>query len=73
MFALAILDAQHRKLILARDCFGIKTLYYATGREGFAFASELKALLELNWVRFQSIRVVSLWCLQLSCIPAFNL
>ena len=50
MFALAILDTQQRKLILARDCFGIKPLYYSFGQERFAFASELKALLELTWV-----------------------
>jgi len=51
MFALAILDTQERKLVLARDCFGIKPLYYVAGQGGFAFASELKALLEFNLVR----------------------
>jgi asparagine synthase (glutamine-hydrolysing) len=51
MFALAILDTQERKLILARDFLGIKPLYYACGSESFAFASELKVLLEANLVR----------------------
>ncbi len=51
MFALAILDTQERKLILARDCFGIKPLYYTWGSESFVFASELKVLLEANLVR----------------------
>src|SRR6266567_464400 len=37
MFALAILDTQERKLILARDCFGIKPLYYTWGSERFVF------------------------------------
>lgn len=46
MFAVAILDTQHNKLTLARDFFGIKPLYFACGPEFFAFASEMKALLE---------------------------
>ena len=45
MFALAIYDANARKLILARDRFGEKPLYYTRRPDGFAFASELAALL----------------------------
>jgi asparagine synthase (glutamine-hydrolysing) len=47
MFAFAILDVHGRRLFLARDFFGIKPLYYACPRSSFAFASEIKALLEL--------------------------
>ena len=50
MFALAILDIEARKLFLARDFFGIKPLYYTYWRDGFAFASEIKPLLELPGV-----------------------
>jgi asparagine synthase (glutamine-hydrolysing) len=45
MFALAVYDARSHKLLLARDRFGEKPLYYAQRPDGFAFASELTALL----------------------------
>jgi asparagine synthase (glutamine-hydrolysing) len=52
MFSFAVLDRDARHLFLARDFFGIKPLYYARGEAGrFAFASEIKALLPLPWVR----------------------
>jgi asparagine synthase (glutamine-hydrolysing) len=49
MFAFAILDTVDNTILLARDPFGIKPLYYVKV-EGhcFAFASEIKALLTFS-------------------------
>jgi len=44
MFALGLWDRQERSLLLARDRYGIKPLYYAQQGDGFAFASEQKAI-----------------------------
>ena len=44
MFAIAIWDARRRRLVLARDRFGIKPLYYRAIDGELAFASELRAL-----------------------------
>jgi asparagine synthase (glutamine-hydrolysing) len=45
MFALALWDRDERRLLLARDRFGIKPLYYEVSDGQLSFASELKALL----------------------------
>lgn len=50
MFAFCILDRPRRQLLLARDHFGQKPLYYTTQGGNLAFASELKCLLTLPWV-----------------------
>jgi asparagine synthase (glutamine-hydrolysing) len=51
MFALAIWDARSRRLILARDRFGKKPLYYTSAGGTLVFGSEIKALLAWPGIR----------------------
>ena len=51
MFALALHDPARRRLVLARDPFGIKPLYYAEIAAGFVFASEPQAIVASGLVR----------------------
>jgi len=55
MFAFAICDLRSGKptLFLARDHFGIKPFYYVQQGRRFAFASEIKALLQVPGVEAQ--------------------
>jgi asparagine synthase (glutamine-hydrolysing) len=59
MFAFAIWDDGQKELFIARDHFGIKPFYYCHQGSRFAFASEVKALLQLpdapRRVNFQAL------------------
>lgn len=46
IFALAIFDTVSKELVVARDPFGVKPLYYFQQGESFGFSSELKALIQ---------------------------
>lgn len=48
MFAIAIWDVSQKKLLLARDRFGIKPLYYWQDGRDVYFGSELKCLLSVD-------------------------
>jgi asparagine synthase (glutamine-hydrolysing) len=50
MFAFAVYDTRTRRLLLARDRFGIKPLFYSECPERLMFASEIRALRELPGV-----------------------
>ncbi len=50
IFAFAAWFPAERRLLLARDAAGVKPLYWASGSDGLAFASELKALKPVHGV-----------------------
>jgi asparagine synthase (glutamine-hydrolysing) len=50
MFAFCIVDTRRGTALLARDRFGEKPLFFSVKGQGFAFSSELPALLEAPWV-----------------------
>ena len=50
MFAIAIYDQRQDILVLSRDRFGEKPLFYTLIKSGFIFASELSALLKFSAV-----------------------
>ncbi len=51
MWGVAIWDGERRRLVLSRDRFGVKPLHFVMLREGIAFASEIKALLQAGLTR----------------------
>ena len=52
MFSFAIYDKRKKELILVRDPFGIKPLYYVKSGNVIYFASQIKSLLSINHIKF---------------------
>ena len=70
MFALAIWDGKEQRLVLARDRAGQKPLFYRKDDDRFAFASELKALLQIPGISRELDRNSVLEFLTLQYVPA---
>ena len=69
MFAFAILDRRKNRVLLARDRFGIKPLFYAAHAGQWIFASEMKAILALEGLTPRLDRQACYDFLGLSYIP----
>lgn len=70
MFSFAVWDKDKEELFLANDRIGKKPLYYCEFDGKFAFASEIKALLELPWVKRELDQEVLYYYLTYNFIPA---
>ncbi|MDX2173153.1 MAG: asparagine synthase (glutamine-hydrolyzing) [Bacteroidota bacterium] len=51
MWAFAIYDKERNELFISRDRFGIKPLYFFQSKTLFVFASEIKALLQIDAIK----------------------
>jgi len=70
MFAFAIFDVRTSFLMLARDRFGIKPLFYAPGQDFLAFGSEISALMKIPGLNMQPDRQAIFDFAALFFIPA---
>ena len=48
MYSIAWYDREKRTITLARDCSGVKPLYYNKGQRGLCFSSSIKSLVSLG-------------------------
>jgi len=53
IFAFALWDGRKNRLVLSRDRYGVKPLYYTIQNDMFIFASEIKAILQVEGMRAQ--------------------
>ena len=72
MFAISILDKEKNKLFIARDRFGEKPLYYFNDPDSFVYSSNLKAMKECDWLKFELCPISMQYYLFLHYIPWEN-
>ncbi|MBF0517654.1 MAG: asparagine synthetase B, partial [Nitrospirae bacterium] len=54
MYAFAVYDTREKRFCIVRDKTGEKPLYYTRGKDFFAFASEMKCLLNVIPAEFNT-------------------
>jgi len=59
VFSIVIYDYINKELLVARDSFGVRPLFYAITEKGFAFGSELKTL--YNYDNAKTFPIGSYW------------
>ena len=82
MFAFALWDATRGELLLVRDRFGVKPLYYHLGSRGLTFASEMRGVLEaergehavraaaaVEFLRYGYVSAPNSMFADISCVP----
>ena len=70
MFAFALFDTKTNELFLVRDRLGIKPLYFSTQGNHISFASEIKALWTLPWIKKETNDIASRHYLTFMITPA---
>jgi len=72
-FALALYDKKRRTIILARDRAGISPLFYYYNNNNFYFASEIKALFQLDLEKLHFNRFMTPYVYGVFLIPTLHL
>ncbi|MDI2090444.1 asparagine synthase (glutamine-hydrolyzing) [Commensalibacter oyaizuii] len=69
MYGVALVDVDENTVVLSRDPFGIKPLYYACVEQGVVFASEPQALIKAGFVSAELHQPAVDALLQLQFVP----
>lgn len=72
-FAFALYDSSRERLILVRDRFGIRPLYYTVNESGVYYASEIKSMLANPKVNAKISKVGALHQLMQTMVPGMTL
>lgn len=75
MWALAIIDKDKKELILSRDRFGEKPLYYHNNNDGFYFGSQIRQIQILSNKKFKinDKQIFNYLCLGYRSLEKFNI